>query len=40
MYRDPFLCHLFIWALKRLPIEWLVRDLELAPWPNGLRASA
>ncbi len=39
MYRDPFLCHLFMWALKRLPIEWLVRDLELTqPVRSPLKA--
>ena len=32
MLTDLFLCHLWIWALARLPSAWLIRDIELAPW--------
>jgi hypothetical protein len=40
MLTDPFLCHLWIWALARLPADWLVRDLEIAPWRHRPRARA
>jgi hypothetical protein len=31
MYTDPFLCHLWIWALARLPTRPLVRELDALP---------
>jgi hypothetical protein len=40
MYQDPFLCHLFVWGLGRMPVDWLVRDIELAPWRHQPHAKA
>ena len=40
MSTDPLLCHLFVWALARLPVEWLVRDIEMVTWRWRVWASA
>lgn len=40
MYTDPLLCHLWIWALARLPLRPLLLELDTLPSRYGPRARA
>lgn len=40
MYTDPFLVHLWLWALARWPITALERELDNLPSRYGPRARA
>lgn len=40
MLTDPFLCHLWIWALARLPTRGLLLELETLPSRYSPRARA